>query len=97
MTPKETLIQAIEQSPDDLIEALLQLLSVLQRQASPETDQQIQPKTELASIEAVSKRLHRKQGVLVIETGNVTEFDINGLIGEIREERIQQQIELGNR
>lgn len=60
MTPKETSIQAIEQSPDDLIEALLQLLSVLQRQASPETDHQTQTKPELASIEAVSKRLHRK-------------------------------------
>ncbi|NCJ08288.1 hypothetical protein GS597_17605 [Synechococcales cyanobacterium C] len=96
MTPKETLIQAIERSPDDLVEALLHLLSVLQRQTSLETDQQTQPKTESASIAAASKRLHRKQGVLVIETGNVTGFDINELIGEMREERIQQQIELGN-
>lgn len=97
MTPKEALIQAIEQSPDDLVQALLELLRVMQRQAlSPGTDQQIQQKTDLASVEAVSKRLHRNQGVLVIETGNITGFDIDGLIGEMREERIQQQIQLGN-
>lgn len=45
----------------------LQLLRVLQRQVSPEAAQQIQQKTESASIEEVSKRLRRKQGVLVIE------------------------------
>lgn len=36
MTPKEELIQAIEQSPDDLVRALLELLMVLQRQQSAE-------------------------------------------------------------
>jgi hypothetical protein len=37
-------------------------------------------------------RLQRKQGVLVIDTGAVSEFDINAFIGEMREERIQDQI-----
>jgi hypothetical protein len=37
-------------------------------------------------------RLQRKQGVLVIDTGEDSEFDINALIGEMREERIQDQI-----
>ncbi|NCJ06555.1 hypothetical protein GS597_08545 [Synechococcales cyanobacterium C] len=36
MTPKEALIQTIEQSPDDLVQALLALLKVLQRQQSIE-------------------------------------------------------------
>lgn len=37
-------------------------------------------------------RLQRKQGVLVIDTGGASEFDINAFIGEMREERIQDQI-----
>jgi hypothetical protein len=37
-------------------------------------------------------RLQRKQGVLVIDTGGDSEFDINAFIGEMREERIQDQI-----
>ncbi len=37
-------------------------------------------------------RLQRKQGVLVIDTGGDCEFDINAFIGEMREERIQDQI-----
>jgi hypothetical protein len=34
-------------------------------------------------------RLQREQGVLVIDTGATSEFDINAFIGELREERIQ--------
>jgi hypothetical protein len=37
-------------------------------------------------------RLQRRQGVLVVDTGAAIEFDINGFIGEMREERIQDQI-----
>jgi hypothetical protein len=37
-------------------------------------------------------RLERKQGVLVIDTGGDSEFDINVFIGKMREERIQDQI-----
>ncbi|WP_158516582.1 hypothetical protein [Scytonema hofmannii] len=37
-------------------------------------------------------RLYRKHGVLVIETGQLNEFDINAFISEMREERIQEQI-----
>jgi hypothetical protein len=33
--------------------------------------------------------LQRKQGMLVIDTGAASEFDINAFIGEMREERIQ--------
>lgn len=36
MTPKEELIQAIEQLPDELVRALLELLKVLKRQESDE-------------------------------------------------------------
>ncbi|MGG6270031.1 hypothetical protein ACQ4M3_32070 [Leptolyngbya sp. AN03gr2] len=35
MTPKEELIQAVEQSPDNVVQALLELLKVLQSQNSP--------------------------------------------------------------
>jgi hypothetical protein len=38
------------------------------------------------------RRLFRKQGVLVIEAGESSEFDINKFISEMREERIQSQI-----
>jgi hypothetical protein len=41
-------------------------------------------------------RMYRKQGVLVIETGRLREFDINAFVGEMREERIQDQIEQVN-
>jgi hypothetical protein len=34
-------------------------------------------------------RLQRQQGVLVIDTGEDSEFDINAFIGEMREEPIQ--------
>jgi tRNA U34 2-thiouridine synthase MnmA/TrmU len=37
-------------------------------------------------------RLQRKQGMLVIDTGEDSDFDINAFIGEMREERIQDQI-----
>jgi hypothetical protein len=37
-------------------------------------------------------RLQRKQGMLVIDMGGDSEFDINAFIGEMREERIQDQI-----
>lgn len=37
-------------------------------------------------------RLHRKKGVLVIQTDPLTGFDINAFVTEMREERIQDQI-----
>jgi hypothetical protein len=39
-------------------------------------------------------RLRRKQGVLVIDTGAASKFDINAFISEMREEWIQGQIAL---
>lgn len=38
------------------------------------------------------KRIYRKQGVLVIDSGELSGFDINMFIDEMREERIQSQI-----
>ncbi len=46
MTPKEKLIQAIEQSPDELVRALLELVRVLQRQSS-DAGSSVQQKTVL--------------------------------------------------
>jgi len=86
MTAKEELIQAIERSPDELVYTLLEILKVLQRQSGQPTQ------AELARHEQGVSRLRRKQGVLVIETGALEGFDMNAFIGEIREERIQEQM-----
>ncbi|XQQ06917.1 MAG: hypothetical protein EDM05_58510 [Leptolyngbya sp. IPPAS B-1204] len=99
MSPKEELIQAIEQSPDELVQALLELLRVMQRQQSSveataptaEAAIPLQEETEPKVTTAMPSRLHRKQGILVIETGNLDEFDINTFIDDVREERIQNQ------
>jgi len=93
MTPKEELIQAINRLPDDLVWALLELLKVLQRQRSPEAARSAPQEPEMATVEEAPSRLRRKQGVLVIETGHLNGFDINAFINEVREERIQNQIE----
>jgi hypothetical protein len=86
MTAKEELIQAIERSPDELVYTLLEILKVLQRQSGQPTQ------AEPASHEQGVSRLHRKQGVLVIETGALEGVDVNAFIGEMREERIQKQM-----
>jgi hypothetical protein len=92
MSPKEELIQAIEQSPNEVIEALLMLLKVFQGQSS-DKNQVAQPTLPSREIAENSQRLSRKQEILVIETGDASGFDINEFIHEIREERIQHQIE----
>jgi hypothetical protein len=47
MTPKEELIQVIEQSLDELVRALLELLRVMQRQQSSEVMPAHSPETGL--------------------------------------------------
>jgi len=79
MTLKEKLIQAIERSPDRILEQLLEVLQTLQ--------------LEPIEDEIYSARLHRKQGILVIQTGVKDDLDLNQLIYEMREERIQDQIQ----
>ena len=37
-------------------------------------------------------RLYRKGGILVVETEQLSEFDINAYISQMREERIQEEI-----
>ncbi|MEL6398391.1 MAG: hypothetical protein AAFR26_04800 [Cyanobacteria bacterium J06626_4] len=99
MTPKQELIQAIEQSPNELVQALLGLLKVLQRQPLSEAEPSGHGKTGLermggetkqmlGGLSEVSSRLRRKQGILVIETGSISEMDATALVAEIREERI---------
>ena len=41
-------------------------------------------------------RLHRTKGILVIQTDPLNGFDINAFVGEMREERIQDQIKQVN-
>jgi hypothetical protein len=99
MSPKEELIQAIEQSPDEVVRALLGLLRMMQRQHGlppgepmSGTPQSALQKPEVKTVEKVPSRLYRKQGILVIETGHLDGVDMNTLIEEVREERIQDQI-----
>jgi hypothetical protein len=47
MTAREELIQAIERSPDDLVQALLEVVKVLQQQCSVETIATVGAKTVL--------------------------------------------------
>jgi hypothetical protein len=49
---------------------------------------------QLNILTPADSRLERKQGVVVIDTGEDSGFDINVFIGEMREERIQDQIGL---
>lgn len=97
MNPKEELIQAIERSPEDLVRALLDLLRVLQRQAAPSAVKQTQPLSDSAlgsaPVEEPFNRLRREQGILVIETGNSSGFDVNAFIKNVREEQIQHHVE----
>ncbi|NJO72562.1 MAG: hypothetical protein HC833_01565 [Leptolyngbyaceae cyanobacterium RM1_406_9] len=87
ITPKEGLIQAIERSPDELVRALLELLKVLQWQSAAA----VSPKPQESVLKAASSRLHRKQGVLVIETEPLNGLDTNAILSEVREEQIQYQ------
>jgi hypothetical protein len=80
VTPKEELIQAIERSPDGIVRSLLDMLKALQMQSSKPT-QALQ-----------RKKLSRKQGVLVIESGESSGLDIGTFLSERREERIQSQL-----
>jgi hypothetical protein len=92
MTPKEELIQAIERSPDELIRVLLDLLKVLQTKQSSDAVLPVLQKTaEPSTTKTMSKRLRRKQEILVIETSHLNGFDMNEFIDQVREERFQQQ------
>jgi hypothetical protein len=57
------------------------------------TREQVEIPQAIAEVTAGDhSRLQRKQGVLVIDTGEASDFDINAFIGEMREERIQDQM-----
>ncbi|CAN5632663.1 hypothetical protein BH23CYA1_BH23CYA1_08590 [soil metagenome] len=81
MTPKEELMQAIQTSPDDIISALLETLKKLRGQS------------ESAAENPLTERLYRKNGILVAETGPLSDFDTTAFIRQMREERIQSQID----
>ena len=109
MTPREELIGAVEKLPDDLVQAILALIRVWQRRPISEDDLSGshkaterktvlermggEPRHMLGSLSEPSSRLRCKQGILVIETGSLSEIDATALISEMREERIQKQID----
>ena len=88
MTPREELIQAIQTSPDNVVSELLIALKRLKPQSQKDI-----PDLNLAPPEQVSDRLREKNGFLVVETEGSKDFDINGFIKEMREERIQKFVD----
>jgi hypothetical protein len=71
-----------------VMQVMSERLTVLRQQQNSDT-------IASNSAEPVSSdrsRLHRKQGVLVIQTDPLSGFDINAFVNEMREERIQDQI-----
>ena len=87
MTRKEELIQAIQQSPEEVVSVLWETLQQLQ----PSLRETRNTQDDSEGLKC-SQRLHRKQGVLVIQTEESTQLDIKELVDEIREERIQKQM-----
>ena len=85
MTPREELIQAIQTSPDDVVSALLETLENLRGQSVTAT--------ESTGETPMTEKVYRKNGILVAETGRLSDFDIVAFIKEMREERIQSQID----
>lgn len=93
MTPREELIQAIETSPDDVISVLLRTLKGLHQEPERAVPGVSSEDMTVEKSEQISERLREKNGFLVIETEGVSAFDINAFIREMREERIQSQID----
>ncbi|MBE7385501.1 MAG: hypothetical protein F6J95_029395 [Leptolyngbya sp. SIO1E4] len=57
MTPKEELIQVIERSPEDLVQAILALLKVWQRQHLSEVEPSVYEKTVLERMGGEPKQM----------------------------------------
>ena len=72
-----------------VVQVVSEKLTVLRQQKS----RTVEPShsNDLSS-QSKRTRMYREHGVLVVETGQLSEFDMNGVIGEMREERIQEQI-----
>jgi hypothetical protein len=73
-----------------VVQAVSEKLSMLKQKQKSHAIEPI--KTDALTSGSEHPRLYRKHGVLVIETGELNEFDINAFISEMREERIQEQI-----
>lgn len=74
-----------------IIQAVSERLKLLKQQ---KISSGIAPnQVDVLSLLSNRSRMYRKQGVLVIETEQLREFDINAFVGEMREERIQDQID----
>jgi hypothetical protein len=85
MTLKEKLIKEIERSSDEVLEQLLQVLKTLEPKAPTSNTH-----------DAQTSKLQQEQGILVIKTNGDSNFDVNSFINDVREKRIQDQIQLVN-
>jgi hypothetical protein len=73
-----------------IVQAVSEKLSMLKQQQKKRAIEA--SKTDALILNSEHPRLYRKHNILVIETGQLNEFDINAFINEMREERIQEQI-----
>jgi hypothetical protein len=71
-----------------VIQVMSERLTLLKQQQNSDTIG-LSPSESLPSDRS---RLHRKNGVLVIQTDQLNGFDINAFVNEMREERTQDQI-----
>jgi hypothetical protein len=74
-----------------IIQVMSEQLTLLKHQRNDATDKHCP--LDALSPRSQGSRLFRQQGVLVIEAGVQHGLDINAFVGEMREERIQGQIE----
>jgi hypothetical protein len=74
-----------------IIQVMSEQLNLLKQQRDDATDKH--RSSDALSPRSQGSRLFRQQGVLVIEAGVQHGFDINAFVSEMREERIQGQIE----
>ncbi len=91
MTPKEELMQAVQALPEDTISVLLSTLKRLQRGPEKATQTAVS-NSDVEKPERTSERLREKNGFLVVETGKLNGFDTTAFLKEMREDRIQSQI-----
>jgi hypothetical protein len=78
-------------SRTEKLQAMQFLLAEITRS---EAEAELEGFSETASFHATIPRLYRKGDVLVIETAPLESLDINDLINQAREERIQQLFSL---
>ncbi len=74
-----------------ILEAVVEKLTRMNQQEGVSS---IQSNPEAVEAPTISSRLHRKDGILVIDVEPIAAFDTNTFIDQLREERIREQMAL---